>query len=102
MPPDGGDAYMWQTVGRGKRSVVLDLKERSAVEQLASLLDAADVAAIIAALRSGFAVSREAEVTLEAASHTSAEEQVAQMCDRLLANAVIEDYEFTVSEVAKA
>jgi phosphoribosylformylglycinamidine synthase PurS subunit len=47
-------------------------------------------------------VGKRVEVTLEAASHTSAEEQVAQMCQRLLANGVIEDYEFTVSEVAKA
>ena len=47
-------------------------------------------------------VGKRIEVTLDAASKTSAEEQVAQMCDRLLANAVIEDYEFTVSEVARA
>ncbi len=43
-------------------------------------------------------VSKRIEVTLDVASKTSAEQQVAQMCDRLLANAVIEDYEFTVSE----
>lgn len=47
-------------------------------------------------------VGKRIEVTLEAASRTSAEEQVAQMCDRLLANAVIEDYEFTISETARA
>ena len=47
-------------------------------------------------------VGKRIEVTLDAASKTSAEEQVAQMCDRLLANAVIEDYEFTVSEVVGA
>ena len=34
-------------------------------------------------------------------ARTHSEEQVAQMCQRLLANAVIEDYEFTVSEVAR-
>ena len=47
-------------------------------------------------------VGKRIEVTLDVASKASAEQQVAQMCDRLLANAVIEDYEFTVSEVARA
>ena len=47
-------------------------------------------------------VGKRIEVTLEAAGHTNAEEQVAQMCQRLLANGVIEDFEFTVSEVASA
>ena len=47
-------------------------------------------------------VGKRIEVTLEAPAHTSAEEQVAQMCQRLLANGVIEDFEFTVSEVATA
>ncbi len=47
-------------------------------------------------------VGKRIEVTLDASSHSGAEEQVAQMCDRLLANAVIEDYEFTVSEVVGA
>jgi phosphoribosylformylglycinamidine synthase PurS subunit len=47
-------------------------------------------------------VGKRVEITLDAASHTIAEEQVAQMCQRLLANGVIEDFEFTVSEVAKA
>ena len=47
-------------------------------------------------------VGKRIEVTLDAASHASAEQQLAQMCDRLLANAVIEDYEFTVSEVVGA
>ena len=47
-------------------------------------------------------VGKRIEVTLDAATHSGAEEQVAQMCDRLLANAVIEDYEFTVSEVVGA
>ena len=46
-------------------------------------------------------VGKRIEVTLDAASKASAEQQVAQMCDRLLANAVIEDYEFTVTEVVK-
>lgn len=47
-------------------------------------------------------VGKRIEVTLDASSRSGAEEQVAQMCDRLLANAVIEDYEFTVSEVVEA
>ena len=47
-------------------------------------------------------VGKRVEVTLDAGTHAGAEEQVAQMCQRLLANAVIEDYEFTVSEVARA
>ncbi len=47
-------------------------------------------------------VGKRIEVTLDAASTSTAEQQVAQMCDRLLANAVIEDYEFTVSEVVGA
>lgn len=47
-------------------------------------------------------VGKRIDVTLDAASADAAEEQVHQMCDRLLANAVIEDYEFTVSEVVRA
>ena len=47
-------------------------------------------------------VGKRIDVTLDAASAAAAEEQVHQMCDRLLANAVIEDYEFTVSEVVGA
>jgi crotonobetainyl-CoA:carnitine CoA-transferase CaiB-like acyl-CoA transferase len=43
MPPDGGDAYMWQTVGRGKRSVVLDLKSESGLDAARTLIDHADV-----------------------------------------------------------
>ena len=43
MPPDGGDAYMWQIVGRGKRSVVADLKTEDGLELLLRLVDDADV-----------------------------------------------------------
>ncbi|MFA7249670.1 MAG: phosphoribosylformylglycinamidine synthase subunit PurS [Dehalococcoidia bacterium] len=50
----------------------------------------------------GVRVGKRIEITLDAATQTSAEEQVSQMCDRLLANAVIEDYEFTVSAVVGA
>jgi hypothetical protein len=43
MPPEGGDAYMWQTVGRGKRSVVLDLKTGAGLDAASTLIDHADV-----------------------------------------------------------
>lgn len=43
MPPDGGDAYMWQIVGRGKRSVVADLKTEDGLALLLKLIDHADV-----------------------------------------------------------
>ncbi len=43
MPPDGGDAYMWQIVGRGKRSVVADLKTEDGLALLLRLVDHADV-----------------------------------------------------------
>lgn len=38
------------------------------------------------------------EIRLEAASAADAESQVAAMCDRLLANPVIEEYRFEVAE----
>ena len=47
-------------------------------------------------------VGKRIDVTLDASSAAHAEEQVHAMCDRLLANAVIEDYEFTVAETATA
>ena len=40
------------------------------------------------------------ELTLEAASQDEAEAQVREMCDKLLANPVIEQYRFTVEQVA--
>ena len=46
-------------------------------------------------------VGKRIDVTLDAASEPAADDAVKQMCDRLLANAVIEDYEFTVTEVVK-
>jgi len=39
------------------------------------------------------------EVTISGGDRKSAEEQVREMCDRLLTNTVIEDYTFTVTEV---
>ena len=46
-------------------------------------------------------VGKRIDVTLDAASESAAGDAVKQMCDRLLANAVIEDYEYTVAEVVK-
>ncbi|MFM7617024.1 MAG: CaiB/BaiF CoA transferase family protein [Actinomycetes bacterium] len=43
MPPEGGDAFMWRTVGRGKRSVVLDLKTEPGLTAARALIAAADV-----------------------------------------------------------
>ena len=39
------------------------------------------------------------QVTLEAASQSAAEKQADEMCSRLLANPVIETYEFEVAQV---
>lgn len=41
-------------------------------------------------------VGKYLELTLSAASQSAAEEMVRQMCDRLLANPVIESYSFSV------
>jgi phosphoribosylformylglycinamidine synthase len=38
------------------------------------------------------------QVTLRAASRADAQRQVNEMCQRLLANPVIEDYQFTLSQ----
>jgi phosphoribosylformylglycinamidine synthase len=38
------------------------------------------------------------QVTLRAASRADAQRQVDEMCQRLLANPVIEDYQFTLSQ----
>jgi len=50
----------------------------------------------------GVRVGKYMEITLTAASQTAAEDAVRQMCDRLLANPVIERYDFTVAEKAPA
>jgi phosphoribosylformylglycinamidine synthase len=38
------------------------------------------------------------EIDVEAASRTAAETRVREMCDKLLANPVIEDYRYEISE----
>jgi phosphoribosylformylglycinamidine synthase len=38
------------------------------------------------------------DIDVEAASRTAAETRVREMCDKLLANPVIEDYRFEISE----
>ena len=50
----------------------------------------------------GVRVGKRIEVTLDAASRAAAEQSVREMCDKLLANPVIESFEFEVSEVAAA
>ncbi len=51
MPPDGGDSYMWQLVGRNKRAIVLDLKTERGCEAMWRLVDRSDV--LIENLRPG-------------------------------------------------
>ncbi len=51
---------------------------------------------------SGVRVGKYLEISLTAANQSAAEDTVRQMCDRLLANPVIERYNFTVSESASA
>jgi crotonobetainyl-CoA:carnitine CoA-transferase CaiB-like acyl-CoA transferase len=51
VPPEGGDSYMWKFVGRGKRSVVLDLKSDDGLAYMRALVDTADV--LIENLRPG-------------------------------------------------
>lgn len=46
----------------------------------------------------GVRVGKYLEVTLTAVDQAAAEEAVRQMCDRLLANPVIERYDFNVAE----
>lgn len=47
-------------------------------------------------------VGKRIEVTLDAPDAASAEVTAREMCERLLANPVIEDFELDVAEVAKA
>ncbi|MEE8336488.1 MAG: phosphoribosylformylglycinamidine synthase subunit PurS [Dehalococcoidia bacterium] len=47
-------------------------------------------------------VGKHIEVTLEAAGEAAADRAVTEMCDKLLANPVIEDFSFQVSAVAAA
>jgi len=42
-PPDGGDAYFWKLLGRGKRCIALDLKQPDDIEVLWQLIDTADI-----------------------------------------------------------
>lgn len=51
---------------------------------------------------SGVRVGKYLEISLAAANQSAAEDAVRQMCDRLLANPVIERYDFTVTESAPA
>src|SRR4051812_48820248 len=51
FPPEGGDSYMWKLLGRGKRSVVLDLKTEAGLDAMRKLVDRADV--LIENLRPG-------------------------------------------------
>ena len=45
-------------------------------------------------------VGKRIELTLDAGSEDEARQAVTEMCDRLLANPVIEDFSFEVSEAA--
>jgi phosphoribosylformylglycinamidine synthase len=47
-------------------------------------------------------VGKHIEVTLDAADEAAAERAVTEMCDKLLANPVIEDFTFELAEVAAA
>lgn len=51
---------------------------------------------------SGVRVGKYLEITLAAASPAEAEAAVRQMCERLLANPVIERYDFTIAQSASA
>mgnify|MGYP003334087218 CR=1 FL=1 len=58
--------------------------------------------AVKAALKDAGIDGKRIEVTLTADSATAAETAVREMCDRLLANPVIEQFTFEVNEVAAA
>lgn len=50
----------------------------------------------------GVRIGKYIELTLEAESESLAQEQLDQMCDRLLANPVIENYRFELTPVSVA
>ncbi|HZC06393.1 MAG TPA: phosphoribosylformylglycinamidine synthase subunit PurS [Ktedonobacterales bacterium] len=50
----------------------------------------------------GVRVGKYLEVTLTATDQSAAEEMVRQMCDKLLANPVIERYDYSVAEQSPA
>ncbi|MEX1023022.1 MAG: phosphoribosylformylglycinamidine synthase subunit PurS [Dehalococcoidia bacterium] len=50
----------------------------------------------------GVRVGKRIDITLDAASTAEAQTAVRAMCEKLLANPVIEDYELEVTEVATA
>lgn len=72
-----------------RKPVVLDPQGEAALHGLQQL-GYSDVTAV--------RVGKYLEVMLNAADQSAAEELVRQMCDKLLANPVIERYDFTVME----
>ena len=50
----------------------------------------------------GVRVGKRIDITVEADSLVAAEQQVRGMCEQLLANPVIEDFEFQVTELSTA
>ena len=75
------------------KPVVLDPQGEAALHGLQQL-GYNDVAAV--------RVGKYLEVTLAATDQRAAEEVVRQMCDKLLANPVIERYDFSVAEAPSA
>jgi len=75
------------------KPVVLDPQGEAALHGLQQL-GYTDVAAV--------RVGKYLEVTLAATDQRAAEDVVRQMCDKLLANPVIERYDFTVADVTSA
>ncbi len=75
------------------KPVVLDPQGEAALHGLQQL-GYSDVASV--------RVGKYLEVTLAAADQRAAEDVVRKMCDKLLANPVIERYDFTVADVSSA